>query len=175
MVQDSGDFAKESSDVLGTIGDLNVEKLLDSKSKALLVCHHGDIVQTVEVRQSLKIGLVLDQLFRSSVQQADVRIGSDDFFTTELENQSQHTMGGRMLGSEVDSVVSDFAILDAVFERLLGGTLGLGRGAVGVAGKVEMLVGGNDSRANLLLARVSSESRCCEGSGGKRCCRRSQA
>lgn len=176
MVQDTGDFAKESSDVLGTVGDLNVQKLLDGKGKALFVCHHGDIVQTVEVWQSLKIGLVLDQLFRSSVQQTDVRIGPNDFFTAELENQSQHTVGGRMLGSEVDSVVSDFAILHAVFARLLGGgALGLGREAVGVAGQVEMLVRGNNSRASLLLARIPSESRCCEGSSGKRCCRRPQA
>lgn len=180
MVQDTGNFAKEGSDVLGTVGDLNVQKLLDSKSKALLVCHHGDIVQTVKVWQSLEIGLVLDQLFGSSVQQTDVRIGSDDFFTAELENQSQHTVGGRMLGSEVDSVVSDFAMLDAVIARLFGGALGLGvlglgREAVGVASQVEVLVRGNDSRANLLLARVSSESRCCEGSSGERCCRRSQA
>lgn len=180
MVQDTGDFAKEGSDVLGTVGDLNVQKLLDSKSKALLVCHHGDIVQTVEVWQSLEIGLVLDQLFGSSVQQADVRIGSDDFFTAKFENQSQHTVGGGMLGSKVDSVVSDFAMLNAVVARLLGGALGsgavgLGREAVGVAGQVEVFVRGENSRANLLLARVSSESRCCEGSSGERCRRRSQA
>lgn len=180
MVQDTGDFAKEGSDVLGTVGDLNVQKLLDSKSKALLVCHHGDIVQTVEVWQSLEIGLVLDQLFGSSVQQADVRIGSDDFFTAKFENQSQHTVGGGMLGSKVDSVVSDFAMLNAVVARLLGGALGsgavgLGREAVGVAGQVEVFVRGENSRANLLLARVSSESRCCKGSSGERCRRRSQA
>lgn len=130
MVQDTGDFAKEGSDVLGAVGDLNVQKLLDSKSKALLVCHHGDIVQTVEVWQGLEIGLVLDQLFGSSVQQTDVRIGSDDFFAAKFENQSQHTVGGGMLGSEVDSVVSDFAMLDAVVARLLGGALG--SGAVGL-------------------------------------------
>lgn len=180
MVQDTSDFAKEGSDVLGTIGDLNVQQLLDSKSKALLVCHHGDIVQTVKVWQSLEIGLVLDQLFGSSVEQTDVGISSDNFFTAELENQSQHTVGGGMLGSEVDSVVSDFAMLDAVIARLFGGALdlgvlGLGREAVGVASQVEMFVRGNDSRANLLLARVSSESRCCEGSSGERCRRRSQA
>lgn len=159
MVQDTGDLGKQGSNVLGTVGNLNVEKLLNGKSKALLVGHHGDIVQTVKVGQSLKIGLVLDQLLGASMQQTDVGVGSDDFFTGKLEDQSQHTVGGRVLGSEVDSVVPDFAILDAVVARLFVGGRGLGPGGVSVhvAGLFEVLVGGNQPRAGMLGCRISPE------------------
>lgn len=158
MVQDTGNLAKEGSNVLCAIGDFDVQELLNGKSETLLVCHHGNVVQTVKVRQSLEIGLVLDQLFRSSVQQADVRIGSDDFFTTEFENQSQHTVGGRVLGSEVDSVVSDFAILHAVVARFFVGALGVGGEAVDIAGHFEVLIRRDQPRADGLGCRISSKS-----------------
>jgi hypothetical protein len=43
------------------------------------------------------------------VQQANVGIGSNDLFSIQFEDQSQDTVGGRMLGTEIDSVVSNFA------------------------------------------------------------------
>ena len=77
--------------------------------RALFIRHHGDIVQSVEVRQSLHVGLVFDQLLGTTVKQSDMRIRADDLFTIDLENQSKHTVSSRMLRTEVDCVVTDFA------------------------------------------------------------------
>lgn len=39
---------------------------------------HRDVVQTIKVRQSLEISLILYQLLRASVQQPDMGISTDD-------------------------------------------------------------------------------------------------
>jgi hypothetical protein len=49
MIQNSGDFSKHGPNPLRPLRDFNVQKLLDSHGEALLVGHHADIVQTVEI------------------------------------------------------------------------------------------------------------------------------
>ncbi len=51
---------------------VDAEKLLDGKRKRLLVVHHGDIIEAVEVGQRLSVGLVFAQLLRCAMQQANV-------------------------------------------------------------------------------------------------------
>ena len=43
-----------TSDILGPEGDIDVEKLFNGKREALLVAHHGDVVEAVKVGQSLQ-------------------------------------------------------------------------------------------------------------------------
>jgi hypothetical protein len=38
-----------------------------------------------------------------------VRIGALDNFTVELKHQTQHAVGGRVLGTKVERVVFDFS------------------------------------------------------------------
>lgn len=161
MVQDSGDFSKQGSNVLGAVRDLDVEKLLDSKGKTLLIGHHGNVIQSVEVGKSLEVGFVFDQLLSATVEQTDVRVGTDDLFATELEDESKHTVGGRMLRSEVDSVVSDLAILDRVLARLFGGARNNPGSAIGVAGVRKVIVNGDQPGAHGLGGGVFSEA--CRG------------
>jgi hypothetical protein len=134
VVKNTGDLAKQSSDKLGSLRDFDVEKLLNSKREALLVGHHRDVIKSIKVRQSLEICLVLDQLLSTSVQQTDVGVGSDDLFTIELENQTQHAVGSGMLRTKVDGIMSNLSVLDGVLARLSGtGFSGLGE-AVGILG-----------------------------------------
>lgn len=109
MVQDPGNLAKQGSDPLCSLGDLNVQQLLDGQGVDLLVGHHGHIVETVKVWQGLQVRLVLDQLLGATVQQTDVGVGANNLFTIELEDETQDTVGGRVLGTKVDSVMSDLA------------------------------------------------------------------
>jgi len=53
VVKDTGDLSKQGTDPLGSVGDLDVEQLLNGKRETLLVGHHGDVVETVEVWKSL--------------------------------------------------------------------------------------------------------------------------
>lgn len=137
MVQNSSDFAKKGPDVLGADGDVDVQQLLDSQGEALLVGHHGDVVQTVKVGQGLQICPVLDELLCATVQQADVGVGAHNLLAVELQDQAQHAVGGRMLGTEVDGVMPDLPRIDVVV--LLDGARGAGR--LGVDGPTKVLVG----------------------------------
>lgn len=44
VVQDARDLAKQGPDPLGSLGDLDVQELLDGEGEALLVGHHGYVV-----------------------------------------------------------------------------------------------------------------------------------
>lgn len=146
MVQNTGNFTKQGSDVFGTDRDVNVQQLLDSQREALLVGHHRDVVETIEVGQGLEICSVLDELLGSTVQQSDVRISADNLLAIEFQDQSQHTVGGRMLGPKVDCVMADlpaFGEVALVFRDVRYG-LRVGRGREG-------LVGRNHTHALVLL------------------------
>ncbi len=73
----------------------------------MLLVHRRDIVETVEIGNGLQIGLRLDQLLGAAVQKADMRIDALDDFAIELENETQNTVRGRVLRSEVDRKVAN--------------------------------------------------------------------
>ena len=72
----------------------------------MLLVHRRDIIEPVEIRDRLQIGLVLDQLFGAAVKQADMRIDALDDLAVELEHQAQHAMRGRMLRPEIDGEIA---------------------------------------------------------------------
>ena len=72
----------------------------------MLLVHRRDIVEPVEIRDRLQIGLVLDQLLGAAMQQADMRIDALDDLAVEFQHQAQHAVRGRMLRAEIDGEVS---------------------------------------------------------------------
>src|SRR4051794_34190244 len=60
MRQDATDFMIEYPNQLTTPGDFHTQKLLDCKTKGVLLRQRSDIVKPIEVRYGLKIGLGLD-------------------------------------------------------------------------------------------------------------------
>lgn len=149
MVQNPGNLAKQSTDVLGTDRDVNVQQLLNSEREALLVGHHRDVVETVEVGQGLQICAVLNELLGTAVQQTDVGIGAYNLLSVELEDQTQHTVGSGMLGPKVDGVVTDLA--GAVALLLLDGQV---LGVLGLNGTAEVF-GGRDHAHALAVCDLS--------------------
>ena len=135
MVQNASDFAKHGPDVLGTNRDINVKQLLDSQREALLVGHHGDIVETVEVGQRLEVCPVLDELLCASMQQSYMGVGAHNLLSSELKNQAQHAVGSGMLGPKVDSVMPNLPciyMLVGLGLGFLGGLSGCDAPKVGV-------------------------------------------
>ena len=53
----------------------------------MLLVHRRDIVEPVEIRQRLEIGLVLDQLLGAAMQKPDMRIDAVDHLAVELEHE----------------------------------------------------------------------------------------
>ena len=90
---------------------LNAEQLLDSKRVAVLLAHHRNVVQAVEVREGLVVVLELDQLLGAAVQQADVGVGALDVLALELQHQPQHTVRRGVLRAEVEREVLHLAAL----------------------------------------------------------------
>jgi hypothetical protein len=98
----------------------------------LFVTHHGNVVQSVKVRQRLQVCLVLNELLRAAVEQAHVGVSSTDHLpdshrdktqnntvgydeamvqsisthlAVEFQYETQDTVGCWMLRSEVDGEV----------------------------------------------------------------------
>src|SRR5262249_50623938 len=82
----------------------------DREHIAVLHRHRRDVVEAVHVGQRLEVGLVLAELLGAAVKQADVRIDSLDDLAIQLQHQTEHAVGGRMLRAEVDRVIGDLAL-----------------------------------------------------------------
>lgn len=82
---------------------LNLEQLLDSQRKALLLDHRGPVVEAVKVREGLKVRFVLYELLSTAVQQANMGIDVDRDLTVQLQHQAEHAMRGRVLRAHVQA------------------------------------------------------------------------
>ena len=72
----------------------------------MLLVDRRDIVEPVEIRDRLQIGLVLDQLFGAAMQKPDMRIDALDHLAVEFEHEAQHAVRRRMLRPEVDREIA---------------------------------------------------------------------
>src|SRR5262249_55149721 len=104
--QQPPDLGIEHADQLAAPRHLDAEQLLGGEAERMLLVHRRDIVEPVEIRDRLRIGLVLDQLLGAAVQEADVRIDPLDHLAVELQHHAQHAVRRRMLRSEIDGEVA---------------------------------------------------------------------
>src|SRR5262249_47044681 len=78
------------------------EQPFDRQAKGVLLVHRRDIVEPVEIRERLEIGLVLDELFGAAMQKADMRVSAAHDLAIELEDQAQDAVGRGMLRAKID-------------------------------------------------------------------------
>jgi len=84
----------------------DAEQLLRREAECVFLIHRRDIVEPVEIRNCLQIGLLFDQLLGTAMKQTDVRIDTLDHLTVELQHETQHAVRSRMLRPEVDGEVA---------------------------------------------------------------------
>ncbi len=72
----------------------------------MLLIHRRDVVEPVEIRNGLKIGLLLDQLLGAAMQQADMRIDALNHLAVEFQHQAQHAVRCRMLRPKIDGEIA---------------------------------------------------------------------
>ena len=109
-------------------GTVTPTQLLDGERIGVLLIHRRHVVEPVEIRQRLEIGLVLDQLLGAAMQQPDMRIDALDHLAVELEHEAEHAVRGRMLRPEIDG---ELAVVAALPLAAIGfGVADLGRGRV---------------------------------------------
>ena len=63
MRQQPSDLAVEHADELRTLGHREPEQLLRRQAEGMLLVHRCNVVEAVEIRDRLQIGLGFDQLF----------------------------------------------------------------------------------------------------------------
>ena len=106
-------------------GTVDAEQLLDREAEGVLLVHRRDVVEPVEIRDRLQVGLVLDQLLGAAMQQPDMRIDALDHLAVELQHQAQHAVRRRMLRPEVDGEVADVlasVMVDLLLRLLVAGS-----------------------------------------------------
>ncbi len=106
MRQNAADFAVQHADQLSTARHGNAEQLFRRKAEGMLLIHRRDVIEPVEVRNRLQIGLLFDQLFSTAMKQTNVRIDALDHLAVKLQHEAQHAVRRRMLRSEVDSEIA---------------------------------------------------------------------
>jgi hypothetical protein len=73
----------------------------------MLLVHRRDVIETVEIRHGLQIGLGLHQLFCAAMQKTNMRIHAGNNFAIKFKHKAQNTMRRRMLRAKVDVEVTD--------------------------------------------------------------------
>ena len=96
------DLAIEHADQLAAARHGDAEQLLDGEREGMLLVHRRDVVEPVEIRHRLQVGLVLDQLLGAAMKQPDMRIDALDDLAVELQHQTQHAVRRRVLRPEID-------------------------------------------------------------------------
>src|SRR5262249_24327877 len=75
--------------------------------KGVLLAHRRDVVETVEIRDCLQIGLVLDELLGAAVQQSDMRVGSLNDLAVHLEHEPHDAVRRPVLRAEIHREIAD--------------------------------------------------------------------
>ena len=107
MRQQPADLAIEHADELRALRDAEAEQLFGRQAEGVLLVHRRDIVEPVEIRDRLQIGLVLDQLLGAAMEQPDMRVDALDHLAVELQHQAQHAVRRRMLRPEIDGEIAE--------------------------------------------------------------------
>jgi len=85
VIENSGDLTKDHPNVLGPNRWLRINQLLHGQRVGMLLGHHGNIVQAVEIGESLEITLVFNELLGTAVKQTNVWVCPLHHFAPELK------------------------------------------------------------------------------------------
>ena len=107
MVGDTAQLGEQDAQILRADRHFDAQQFLDGENVAVLHVERRAIIQSIEVRERLQVGLVLDQLLGTAMEQADMRIDALDDFAVQFHHQTQHAVRRRMLRAEIDRVIVD--------------------------------------------------------------------
>ena len=63
-------------------------------------------LEMIWINNNLVVSFIFDQFFGSTMKKPDMRVTSHNIFTMHFKNETQHTMGGRML-SNINLISND--------------------------------------------------------------------
>ena len=150
VVVDALQLVHDGADVVDAVAQFHAHGLLDHADEGVAVHHGAEVVEAVGEAERLRIGHALGHLLHAAVDIAEVGIDVLDGLTADDGLQSEHTVGGRVVRSEVHHEVvlvhqraargHEFAVAVKVPLRrpVLCRLVGLGE-AVGLRAHVEVL------------------------------------
>ena len=100
--RDASELHQQHPDHLGPPGHLDLQQFLDRHAVGGLVERRGEVVRSGHEGDALGPGPVFTGLLDTGVQIADDRPGLHDRLALDLEDQPQHSVGGRVLRAHVD-------------------------------------------------------------------------
>ena len=120
MVEDAGDLGEQHANVLRARRRRDPHQLFDGQREGVLLAHRRDVIEPVEIRDRLQIGLVLDQLLGAAVQETDMRIGALDDFAVHFEHQPHDAVRRRVLRPEIQREIADLRRPGEIAARIAG-------------------------------------------------------
>jgi hypothetical protein len=102
----SSDLAKEHANELTAFGSRCAEQLFCRQTEGVLLVHRRDVIEPVEIGESLQISRLLDQLLGPAMEDPDIWIDALHDFAVEREHEAQDTMRRRVLGPKVDGSIT---------------------------------------------------------------------
>ena len=102
MIEYPRDLGEQHPDILRPERHLAAQQLFDCEAVAMLLAHHRDVIEAIEIGQRLKIGLMLDELFRPAMQ--PLRNSAMSVFEPRMQDETKPSgrpilIFGRMTGS----------------------------------------------------------------------------
>ena len=91
----------EDPDVLRAPRDLHVEQLLEGHDRRPLAEERRDVLQRIHVRDRVVVVGILGELLDATVQVAQDRVEVHDLLAAQLQDDPQHAVGRRVLGTHV--------------------------------------------------------------------------
>src|SRR3954471_1154032 len=71
------------------------------QTEGVLLAHRRDVIEPVEVRDGLQVGLVLDELLGAAVQKPDMGINALHDLAIQLENKTEHAVSAGCCGPKL--------------------------------------------------------------------------
>ena len=102
VAHDPVELHVDHAQVLGALGDLEVDQRLRRAAERVRVEEVGEVVHPLDDGDGLPVGLVLAGLLDAGVDVADDRLDVADDLAVERRDQAQHAVGGGVVRAEVE-------------------------------------------------------------------------
>jgi len=103
MRRDPLQLHEHHADVLRALWDLETEQLFDRQAIHQVVAKGVEVVHAIGKRDGLGIGLVLAAFFNARVEISEIRNGADHVLAVQFQQDAQHAVRRRVLGSHVEN------------------------------------------------------------------------
>lgn len=105
MAGDTEELGQHHADGVDLLWHLDAGQLLDREHVRQVVHYPAEVVDAVGVGDEAVPGLALGHFLGATVVVADVRYAVDDLFTVQLQDDTERTVRGRVVGAEVEEHV----------------------------------------------------------------------